>query len=284
MTFAKFKIAAATFTGGVAVMLFGVAMAGPFGQHRPPLAAQSPGATEIAARSTRSHKSPQDKDQNENVGAAVKLAAHGHVVDAAGRPVAGASVFIREWAILRTTETTADESEERLRGAEIADILGQTTTGNDGRFQFQNVAAPAFRYIGPLGKGYYPWDLVAIAPGHGLAWTRLTNANQRTEIALKLPVEGILRGRLVETQGRPIAAARIKVFAVYPLGYLNPRLHDDPAHLDLTWSSIPLLATTGPDGTFTLRGLPARFRPAWSSPSRTTSARSFTPQRRARHS
>jgi hypothetical protein len=186
----------------------------------------------------------------------VKLRAHGRVVDAAGRPVAGASVYIREWAILRTMGTSADESDKRLRGGEIADILARTATDKDGRFRFENVVAPPFRHAPVAGKGYYPWDLVAIAPGHVVAWTRLTNANQRTEIALKLPVEGLLRGRLHDIQGKPIAGARIKVFAVYPLGYLNPRLHDDPAHLDLTWSSIPLLAMTGADGTFTLGGLP----------------------------
>ncbi len=255
MTYMKFKIAAASLIGAVAVMLIGVAMARSFGQHRPPLAAQSPGAKGISIEATKASQS-----EHENAGAAVKLAAHGRVVDAAGRPVAGATVFIREWAIKRTMGMPAHESEKLWRGEEIADILAQNTTDENGRFRFQNVDAPPFRHISVAGKGYYPWDLVAMAPGHGVAWTQLTRANQQSEISLRLPVEETLRGRLVEPGGKPIAGARIKVFGVYPLGHLDARAEDEPVHLDLTWSSIPLVTSSGADGAFTLRGLPREIQ------------------------
>jgi RNA polymerase sigma factor (sigma-70 family) len=264
MSSAKFMVAALSLVGVAAVMLIGVGMAGSLGKRQPPLEARSLSLKELAAKSTTSSEPPQEKDDHEKVGAAVRLSARGRVIDAGGRPLAGASVFIREWAILRTMGTSMIESEKRMRGQEIADILARTTTDNDGRFRIQNVVAPPFPHAAVAGKGYYPWDLVAIAPGHGLAWTRLTNAQQRMETTLTVPAEGILRGRLVETDGKPVAAARIKVFGVYPLGYLDSRQHDDPAHMDLTWSSIPLLAMSGGTARSPSAGFRARCRLAWS--------------------
>ncbi len=256
MAIAKLKLAAAGLVGAAAVMLIGVAMAHPFGQVRRAQEAPLQENRKASQSATPSRDSDQDERTREEGGAAVKLAAHGRVVDGAGRPVAGASVLIREWAVKRTIGISAQESEKLWRGEEIADILARSTTDGNGRFRFENVDAPPFRHISVAGEGYYPWDLVAIAPGHGLAWTQLTNANQRTEIRLKLPVEGTLRGRLLEPGGKPIAGARVKVFGVYPLGDLDARAEAEPTHLDLTWSSIPLAASSGADGTFTLRGLP----------------------------
>ena len=160
----------------------------------------------------------------------------------------------------RTMGMPAHRERKTLAVEEIVDILAQSTTDENGRFRFQNVEAPPFRHISVAGKGYYPWDLVAMAPGHGVAWTQLTTANQQSEIILRLPAEGPLRGRLIELGGKPIAGARVKVFGVYPLGDLNASAEDDPAHLDLTWSSIPIVTSSGADGAFTLRGLPREIQ------------------------
>jgi RNA polymerase sigma factor (sigma-70 family) len=258
MRLAKLKLGAASLLAGAAAMMIGVALAGPLGERVRAPAQEAAKAQEPAVRPQVS--SERNNESSGNVRQAVKLSANGRVVDAGGRPVAGAKVFIRERAILRTMGSSMDESEKRLRGAEIPDILARTTTDENGRFGFQNVEAPPFRHITVDGKGYYPWDVVAIAPGHGVAWTQLTRSKQRTEIVLALPPERSLHGRLVEPGGEPIAGARIKVFGIYPLGYLDTRDQDEPGHLDLTWSSIPLVSASAADGTFTVRGLPREIQ------------------------
>jgi hypothetical protein len=178
--------------------------------------------------------------RSRSVPPALKLSAHGRIVGADGQPIAGANVFIREWAVHRTAGMPPDEAEKLVRGKEIADILARGMTDENGRFRFQNVHAPPFRHIGVAGKGYNPWDLVAIAPGHGAAWTQLTTTNQRNEISLTLPAERLLHGRLVEAGGEPIAGARIKVFSVYPLGFVDVHAEYEPAGLDLTACNQPL--------------------------------------------
>ena len=205
-------------------MMIGVALAGPLGQRVREPAPEAANVQEPAVRPTVSTEAKTDATRS--VPSSVKLSAHGRVVGSDGRPVAGASIFIREWAILRTTGMSPDDAAKLMQGGEIADILARTTTNENGRFRFQNVDAPPFPHMGGswsavAGKGYNPWDLVAIAPGHGAAWTPLTTTQQRIDTILKLPVEGTLRGRLVEPGGKPIAGARIKVFAIYPLGFVE---------------------------------------------------------------
>jgi RNA polymerase sigma factor (sigma-70 family) len=258
MRLAKVKLTAASLVAGVAAMMIGVTLAGPLGEQVRDQAQEAARVPEPAVKPIIS--SERETESARDVPEAVKLSASGRVVDVEGRPVALAEVFIREWAVPRTAETSMDEALKRARGEEMADILARSKTDLDGRFQFENVDAPPYRHAAVAGKGYYPWDLVAIAPGHGVAWTQLTRANRRKEIVLALPPEGPLRGRLNEPGGKPIAGARIKVFGVYPLGYLDPRDLDEPGHMDLTWSSIPLVAKSAADGTFTVRGLPREIQ------------------------
>jgi hypothetical protein len=178
------------------------------------------------------------------------------VVDAAGRPVGGATVFVREWATQRTIGMPSKESEKLFRGEEIPDILARGTTDADGRFRFEAVSAPAFPRKAGAGKTDFPWDVVVLAPGHGAAWGQLTPHNQRNALTLILPEEGTLRGRLVEPGGTPIAGARIKVSGIDRLGAVDVGGLGTEGRLNLLWSSIPLVATSDSDGRFTLGGLP----------------------------
>ena len=197
-----------------------------------------------------------DLDTAKTQSPAIKLTAVGRVVAAEGRPVAGANVFVREWTRERATGIKQEESEKLYRGQEIPDILASGKTDQEGRFRFQDVPAPTFPHNASAGATNFPWDVLAIAPGHGVAWSQLTPQIQRSEITLTLPAEGIMRGRLVEPGGSPIAGARVKVFGIDRLGLVDANGLGTDGHLNLLWTSIPLATISGPDGTFTLRGLP----------------------------
>jgi hypothetical protein len=256
MFFAKPKRAASVVVAaGAALALIGVALAGPSGQRPRGIEPQS---TKVEAAATQAPGAPTAKtesDRNASLGRSVS--ATGRVVAADGRPVPGAAVFIREWAIQRTTGMRATESEKLRIGAELPDILARTVTDELGQFRFRDVATPAFPHaVWTIGKTYFPWEVVAISPGHGVAWVQLTPQNQRNAITLALPAEGTLGGRVVEPGGKPIAGARIKVFGIDKLGNVDAGGGEEQGRLNLTWSSIPMVATTAADGTFSLRAVP----------------------------
>jgi RNA polymerase sigma factor (sigma-70 family) len=187
---------------------------------------------------------------------AARLSASGTVVDLNGNPVAAARVILREWSEFRVRGMPQPEIEKLLRGKEINDILMEIKTDEAGRFRFQDVAAPAFPEVAEAGRSVFPWDIVVLAEGHGLAWVPLTLQNQRASITLKLGREGILRGRLVEPGGKPVGGAKARVFGIDPLGRPDENGLGTDNRLNLMWSGFPLSAMTDQEGRFSVRGLP----------------------------
>jgi len=192
-----------------------------------------------------------------------KVSASGRVVDTQGRPVANARVFIREWIINRTGLLSRAQQEETHRTGQLPDILAQTKTDADGRFRFEDVNAPAFpgtdsnRY---LGKTWFPWDLIVLAEGHGVAWARLTPQNQRDALTMTLPQEASLRGRVTTSDGKPISGARIRAFAVTDLRAEINEFQSKEDRLSLDWSSIPIETQTDGNGRFVLGNLVSERR------------------------
>ncbi len=187
---------------------------------------------------------------------AAALSASGTVVDAGGKPVAGATVILREWSVYRVRGMSSRETEKLIRGEELPDTLAKTMTDASGQFRFDMVRAPGFPQVPEAGKSVFPWDVVALAPGYGLKWVQLTPRYQRTPIPLALGAEGTLRGRLVEPGGQPIAGAKIKVSGIDPLGQPVDNGLGTENRLNLSWSGFPLAAQTDHDGRFLIAGLP----------------------------
>ena len=198
----------------------------------------------------------EPKGQAEAPRLAAKLSASGTVVDSNGKPVARARVILREWSEFRIRGMTRQQTEKIVKGEEINDTLMETKTDEAGRFQFQDVPAPAVPDVAEAGRSVYPWDIVALAQGQGLAWVQLTPQHQRNPITLKLGPEGILRGRVVEPGGKPVLGAKVKVVGVGPLGRLDVYGNRPDNELNLSWSTFPLRAIADRDGRFTVRGLP----------------------------
>jgi protocatechuate 3,4-dioxygenase beta subunit len=197
------------------------------------------------------------KEVKQAAPAAATLSASGTVADGAGKPLAGARVILREWSVYRVRGRTPRETEGLISGAEeIADTLAETTTDAEGRFHFEGVRAPGFPQVPEAGRSVFPWDLVVLAPGHGLAWQQLTSHHQRTPVTLALGGEGVLHGRVVEPGGRAVAGAKVKVFGIDPLDRPVDNGLGTDNRLNLIWSAFPLGAKTDADGRFAIHGLP----------------------------
>jgi len=140
----------------------------------------------------------------------------GRVVDAAGKPVANA----------RVVATSASEPfpvvDPRRDGV---------VTGADGAFAFPTLSAGT-------------WRLTASDPGHGPATSPplvVDGVHPRTGVELVVTDGGVVRGKVVDTNGRPVEAAEVRVVA--------------RGHVD--WRARRQ-ALTGNDGAFEIRGLPLR--------------------------
>src|SRR5262249_36250111 len=180
------------------------------------------------------------------------LSASGKVVDATGKPVAGATVYLREWALVRKTYQPHEQ--------EIKDILATTTTDEQGAFAFGKVPLPK-PYLDELARTMpAPWDLLFTAKGHGLAWERLPPKNQPPPPTLPLRPGARLQGQFASPAGEPVAGARVQVLRFQGLDQPLQSPATTPVNLSLDWSQLALTAASDTDRRFRLEGLPDNMR------------------------
>ncbi|MBV9123844.1 MAG: carboxypeptidase regulatory-like domain-containing protein, partial [Planctomycetes bacterium] len=87
------------------------------------------------------------------------LSVSGQVVGPDGKPVAGATVYLRQWTFRSVYAQTVAPS----------DILATAPSDDQGRFAFREVAWPPLKPIRDPGLEDIFGDLVATARGYGLA-------------------------------------------------------------------------------------------------------------------
>jgi RNA polymerase sigma factor (sigma-70 family) len=194
------------------------------------------------------------------------LTVQGTVVGADGKPVPGAKVGVIA-LVERPYRGRVGE-----RGHEV---LGSGEADKEGRFRID--CAPATPSRGPIRQ------LLASAPGHGLGWLLLPRDAGKADVAIKLPAEQVIRGRLLDLQGQPAAGVKLHVAEVAPAAAVGtssgsstgvgggggtgsftsgggapsataPPWYDfptQPAKLG-TW---PAAVTTDDEGRFTFRGI-----------------------------
>jgi RNA polymerase sigma factor (sigma-70 family) len=174
----------------------------------------------------------------------------GQVVDAAGRPVAGAVVFLRQQPTARNSETGY---------ATKTPDVARTTADGEGRFVFEGAVLPTpDKWRGSA----FPLDVIALAKGHGLGWQHLEAPNPSRPLRILLAPEGQLRGRVVDPDGKAVAGVMVRVREIAGLDDPLWPSFERPGYLDLQWSEVPLMATSDAQGHFVLSGLPRQVRVA----------------------
>ncbi len=174
------------------------------------------------------------------------LTALGKVVDPAGKPVAGATVFLREWSTYRISSDPYNDSPR--------DVLATTHTGADGTFRFEKVVAKPF-----LTDEWFrqnPWDIVVTAKSYGLAWRHMRTPHPSQAFEIKLQPAATISGRVTDHMGRPIKGAEVCVSGIDPLGQELRYDYAAPGTLDLQASQLRPSARTDGEGRFEINGLP----------------------------
>jgi RNA polymerase sigma factor (sigma-70 family) len=182
----------------------------------------------------------------------------GRVVDPAGRPVAGAQLYLLYYT------------------PRALPIPLRATSDADGRFHF-TVAKADF----DQSASNEPWDqavVVAKAEGYGLGVPQIEVGKpvRQTDLTLHLAADDVpVSGRVIDLQGQPVAGVTVRLQALFwsPQGNLSawlrdlqerklayPTLRQHLVSLEGGWMGRDLgkvfpPAVTGPDGRFRLPGV-----------------------------
>lgn len=127
------------------------------------------------------------------------IAIRGRVLDNSGKPLAGAKLFVPR---LSKPEPVSDADI-------VMDSVG--TADADGRFNLS---------INPPGIDLY---LAAYAAGFGLDWVNLSERKGSHEVTLRLPKDVPITGRVVNTEGKPVAGVAVFAAVAVPI---NDKLDD----------------------------------------------------------
>jgi RNA polymerase sigma factor (sigma-70 family) len=187
---------------------------------------------------------PQAKEAPKLAGE--KLTITGKVTDANGKPVAGAKLYVP--ILTRNPPVTEDDVGTK--------VVGETAP--DGTYEVEVEKTEITRYL-MVGAG-----------GHAVGWANLEKATGTYEAAIKLVADVPVAGRVIDTEGKPVAGAKVQVVGVYQpadgkldsflTGWKNQwddALHrvDDRMYMPL--ESLHGNGKTDKDGKFALKGIGA---------------------------
>jgi hypothetical protein len=173
----------------------------------------------------------------------------GSVSNADGNPAAGAAVLwigYRKPRVSYAVEPPIMPRGRVERPTDREEVVGESTTGADGRFRFAIKLDP--------GRFYPHTRIVVLARGSGLC-TRSIRPDEH-EITLKLVREAPVSGRLLTPVGAPAAGARVSLVSLHgespaEAEFMPPA--DSDEDLPSYW---PRSQQTDAKGRFTLHGIP----------------------------
>jgi RNA polymerase sigma factor (sigma-70 family) len=169
----------------------------------------------------------------------------GRVLDPDGRPVAKARLYQPHWF--------KDYYDHPKDGDTVA--LGVTDATGHFRVPLRRVSA-----LSPQ-----PFQLLAAADGFGLNWVELPKEDKQDEVTLRLVKDQVVRGRLVNTEGKPIVGVTVGITGMWSSLAGLPRLrfvddHDDgkieqSLRLFTPLNKVVRVPATDKDGRFEIAGL-----------------------------
>jgi RNA polymerase sigma factor (sigma-70 family) len=172
----------------------------------------------------------------------------GRVLDPDGKPLAGAKVWICGLT------------------PGVIDFRDRTTTGPDGAFRF-SVRRDEFGDKGVVPPGRSPPEahvsIGATAEGCGAACVSAAKSEERESLTLWLPAEEVVKGRIIDLEGKPVAGVSISAYVSAtradkdhkPLPYDAPGEAGRFSGNILPYDKDRNAAVSDKDGRFTLRGL-----------------------------
>jgi RNA polymerase sigma factor (sigma-70 family) len=128
----------------------------------------------------------------------------GSVLDPAGKPVAGARLYLQR------------PFQDRRPVQDQVAVTQLGTTGADGRFTLKLARADA-----QPGR---PTTLIAAADGFGIDWVELPPKEARGEVVFRLVKDVPIRGRILSTEGKPIPGVAVDVVGIMVPGKLDELL------------------------------------------------------------
>src|SRR5262249_55281744 len=126
----------------------------------------------------------------------------GRVADPDGKPVQGATIYYMRHHVLRVRAYFGEPLSPPPPG--------QATSGADGSFHFR-IASKGFEGA-EEEKHWFHITLTAVAAGYGPGWKAVDKPEALKDVTLKLVKDDVpIEGRFVGLEGKPIAAATVRV-------------------------------------------------------------------------
>ena len=166
-------------------------------------AAQGPPPTKPAARVAAVEPQPQPLPADFGRQPDGDVVVPGRVVGPDGRPVAGATVFLRVYGVSLPARKATTDVEGRFRFTTQHEMGWKSTETAPGHFVMG--AYPDADEIGRLKP-----RLVAVSPGFGFGLPV-----EGDEVTLRLSADDPVVGRVTDRVGRPVAGARVRVRNLY---------------------------------------------------------------------
>ncbi len=135
----------------------------------------------------------------------------GRVLDPDGKPVAKARLYQPRRGSMNDFSGRVGRLTTRFR-------VGVTDA--EGRFRVQ------LRRVSLVSRR--PLQLLGAADGFGLNWVNLPKDEKPDEVTLRLVKDQVVRGRLLNTEGKPVGGVTVDILAMTPLVDLLNVYQDDP--------------------------------------------------------
>jgi RNA polymerase sigma factor (sigma-70 family) len=225
----------------LALLAAGLAVAGLLASHQAPPAEKPPAAAGEPDKPRPGPDKPAAAAQD-------TFTYSGRVLDPEGKPLAGAKIYI-----------------SGLRPG-VIEFRERTTSGADGQFRF-TVRRDEFGDKGVVPPGRSPPEryvfIGATAENCGAACVSGGKPEEREELTLWLPAEEVVRGRIIDLEGKPVAGVSVSAYIQgsrtdknhKPLPYDAPDEAGQYHGNVLPYEENRNDAVSDKDGKFTLRGL-----------------------------